>query len=115
TDIAETGGSGVGVDVIDLLWRDLRVVERHFHCARGTFAIFRWRGHVIGVRGKSVAGKLAINFRSALLRVFELFHNGDARAFAYHETVTVAIERARRSLRFAVALAERSHRGKTGE
>src|SRR5205814_1351875 len=50
-----------------------------------------------------------------LLRVFELFDNGNARAFADDETVTVAIERARRALRFVIALAQCSHRGKTGE
>src|ERR1700730_18787900 len=114
-DVAETGGSGVGIDVIDVAGRDLWVVARHFHGARGAFAIFRWRGHVVGVRRKSVAGKLAINFRAALLRVFELFHNDNSSAFAYNEAVTVAIERARRTLRFVIALAERFHRGKTGE
>src|SRR5438128_1336347 len=114
-DVGETGRSGVGVNVIDVVRRNLRVIERQLHGARSASAILRRRGHVIGVRRKSVAGKLAIDFRSALLRVFELFHNGNARAFTYDETVTVAIERARRALRFVVALAERFHRRKTGQ
>src|SRR5438128_5229483 len=114
-DVAETGRSGVGVNVIDVVRRNLRVIERQLHGARSASAILRRRGHVIGVRRKSVAGKLAIDFRSALLRVFELFHNGNSSAFTYDETVTIAIERARRALRFVVALAERFHRRKTGQ
>src|SRR5437762_6174480 len=114
-DIAETGRSGVGFDVIDVAGRDLCVIERQLHGAGGASAVFRWRGHVIGVRRKPVAGELTINFRAALLRMFELFDNRNARAFADYETVTVAIERAGRALGFVVALAERFHRGKSGE
>ena len=29
-DIAQAGGCGVGVEIIDLLWIDLAVVEGHF-------------------------------------------------------------------------------------
>src|SRR5438477_1371968 len=114
-DVAETSGSGVGVDVIDVAGRDLRVIERQLHGAGGASAVFRRRGHVMGVRRKPVAGELTINFRAALLRMFELFDNRNARAFADYETVTVAIERAGRALGFIVALAERFHRGKSGE
>src|SRR5437879_2400460 len=95
-DVAETGRSGVGVDVIDIAGRDLRVLERQLHGARGASTVLRRRSHVIGVRRKSVAGKLAIDFRASLLRVLELFDNGNASAFAYDETIAVAIERARR-------------------
>src|SRR5205823_7222071 len=115
TDVAETGGSGVGVDVIDIAGRDLSVIERQLHGARGAAAVFRRRGHVVGVSRKSVAGQLTIDLRAALLGVFELFDNGNARALANDETVTVAIERARRALRLVVTLAQRSHRGKAGE
>src|ERR1700736_332940 len=114
-DVAETGGSGVSIDVIDVAWRNLRVIERQLHGARGPSAVFRRRGHVVGVGRKSVAGELTINFRAALLRMFKFFDNGDARAFADDETVTVAIKRARRALGFVIALAERFHRGKAGE
>src|SRR5438270_11688295 len=115
TDVAETGRSGVGVNVIDIARRNFRVLERQLHGPRGASAILRRRSHVIGVRRKSVASELAINFRAALLSVFKLFYNGNAGAFAYDETVTGAIERARRALRLVIALAERFHRGKTGE
>src|SRR5205823_5803866 len=63
----------------------------------------------------SVTGELAINFRTAFLRVLELFDNGNARPFAHDEAVTVAIERTGRALRLVVATAKRSHRGKSGE
>src|SRR6266436_6441555 len=115
TDIAKTERSGVGVDVVDVVRRNLRVIERQLHGPRGASAVFRRRGHVVGVGGKSVAGELTIDLRAAFLPVFELFDNGNARAFADDETVTVAIEWARRALRFVVALAERFHCGKSGE
>src|SRR5437762_11348398 len=112
-DVAQTGGSGVGVDVIDVAGRDLRVIQRLLHGPRGASAVFRRGGHVVGIRRKSVAGELTINLRAALLRVFELFDNGNARALADDETVPVEIEWARRALRFVVALAERFHSGKS--
>src|SRR6266480_6513151 len=115
TDVAETGRSGVGVNVIDIARRNFRVLKRQLHGPRGASAVIRRRSHVIGVRRKSVASELAINFRAALLSVFKLFYDGNAGAFAYDETVTVAIERARCALRLVIALAERFHRGKTGE
>src|SRR5438132_5062457 len=72
-DVAETGGSCVSVDVIDIVRRNLRVIERASHGARGTSAILRRRSDVIGVRRKSVAGALTIDLRSTLLRGFKLF------------------------------------------
>src|SRR5437762_9556910 len=114
-DVAKTGRRGVGVNVIGVAGRDLRVIQRQLHGPRGASAVFRRGGHVVGIRRKSVAGELTINLRAALLRVFELFDNGNARALADDETVTVAIEWARRALRFVVALAERFHCGKSGE
>src|SRR5205807_1518017 len=72
-------------------------------------------GHVISVGRESVAGELAIDFRTAFLRVFELFDDGNSRAFTDDETVPVAIEWTRRALRFVVALTQRSHRRKAGE
>src|SRR6266404_4763676 len=114
-DVAKTGRSGVGVDVIDVAGRDLRVIQRLLHGARRASAVFRRGGHVVGIRRKSVAGELTIYLRAAFLRVFELFDNGNARAFADDETVTVAIEWARRALRFVVPPTERFHCGKSGE
>src|SRR5438874_8626660 len=114
-DVAKTGRSGVGVDVIDVAGRDLRVIQRLLHGARRASAVFRRGGHVVGIRRKSVAGELTINLRAALLRVFELFDNGNARAFADDETVAGAIEWARRALRFVVPPTERFHRRKSGQ
>src|SRR5437660_1716363 len=92
-DVAETGGSGVGIDVIDVVRRNLCVIERQLHGARGASTVFRRRGHVVGIRRKSVASKLAIDFRAALLRMFELFYNSNSSAFANDKTVAVTIKR----------------------
>ena len=68
------------------------MIERLLHGARGASTILWRSSHMIGVCRKSVAGKLAINLRAALLRVLELFDNGNARAFADDETITVTID-----------------------
>src|SRR5258708_12974599 len=108
-DIAKTGGSGVGVDVIDVAGRNLRVIERELHGARRTSAVLRRGGHVVGIRRKSVAGELTIDLRAALLPVFELFDDGNARPLADDETVTVAIERPGPPRAFRLALPDLFH------
>ena len=47
--VVELGRTGVGVDVIDLFGRQLRVRERFAHCANGRFAVGQRRGHVKSV------------------------------------------------------------------
>src|ERR1700719_1919909 len=78
-------------------------------------AILGWRGLVIRICRKSVAGELAINFGAALFRMFELFDHHDSGALAHNKSVAVTIEWPRSPLRFVVATTERSHRRKTGE
>src|SRR5882724_10308749 len=83
--------------------------------ARAAFAIVRRRRHMVGVRRKSVTGKLAVNSRVTRFRVFEFLDHDDAGAFAHDETVTVAIEWAGSALRFIIASAQSFHRSKPGQ
>src|SRR6266581_1099055 len=72
-NIADVGGGGVGVDVIDLVGRNAGMFERELHGARRAFAIGRRSGHVVGVGRQSVAREFAINLRAARFGVFQLF------------------------------------------
>src|SRR5947209_8253738 len=69
----------------------------------------------MGIGGESVARDLAINFCPAFPGMFKFFDDANSRAFAHDKAIAVAIERAGGALRFVVAFAERSHRGKAGE
>ena len=93
SNVAESGRRCVGINVIDIAWRKLGVIERELHRARSAFTVIGWRGHVMRVGGKSVARQLAINFSAAFLGMLEFFDHGNARSFAHHKTVAVAIER----------------------
>src|SRR5215472_16116644 len=72
--VANIGRGRVGIDVINLTGRNPRMLKRESHGSHSTFAVRRWRGHVIGVRASSVACKLAINSRASGLSMFQLFH-----------------------------------------
>src|SRR5947207_11784398 len=59
-NIADIGRGCMGVDVINLAGRNTCMFERQLHSACRTFAVWWRRGHVIGVRRKSVAGKFTV-------------------------------------------------------
>src|ERR1041384_2616894 len=70
-NVAQSGGSGMGVDVIHFSRRDSRVIKRHLRCPSRALAIGRWRSHVVSVAGKSVSGELAIDFSATGPGMFE--------------------------------------------
>src|SRR5438067_13786184 len=70
-NIADVGRGCMGVDVINLAGRNTCTFERQLHSACRTFAVWWRRGHVLGVRRQSGAGKLP-GYRGAMrLRMFE--------------------------------------------
>src|SRR6266513_3875511 len=92
-NIADVGRGCMGVDVINLAGRNTCMFERQLHSACRTFAVWWRRGHVIGVRRKSVAGKFTVYLGATRLRMFEFFHDQDSCAFAHDKTIAVAVER----------------------
>src|SRR5258708_31135500 len=61
----------------------------------------------------AVAGDLAVNRRTAVLRVFQLLDHEDAGAFADDEAVAIQVPWTRGALWLIVAQRERAHRSET--
>ena len=91
--VVELRGTGVRVDVIDLLDLELCVSERVAHCANARFAARQWRSHMKCVVIQAVTEHFAINARAALFGMFELLDEERGRAFAHDKSVAQKIER----------------------
>src|SRR4029077_17048338 len=104
--VANVRGSRMGVDIVNLIRRYPGMLQRKLHCARGALAIWRRRGHMVRIGGEAVSCDFAIDFRTARFGVLQFLPHHNARAFAHHKTIAVAIERARRALRLVVPRTE---------
>src|SRR5205823_14258803 len=74
-NIADVGRGGMRIDVVNLVGRNPGMFERQLHGACRTFAVWWRRGHVVGIRRKSVAGKFTVYLGATRLRMFEFFHD----------------------------------------
>ncbi len=79
--------AGVGVDVIDLLRRDLRVGERVAHGPNARFAAGQGRGHVESIVVQAVTEYFRIDACTACPSVFQLFNNDRSGAFPHDKSV----------------------------
>ena len=104
------GAGAVGVDVVDVGGRELRVGQRLAACDDRALAFGVLVGDAERVGGRAVADDLGEDRRAAALRVLERFEDDHARAFAEHEPAAVGVERAAGARR---VLVERS-RGRSG-
>src|SRR5215211_7896399 len=91
--IADRRRGGMRIDVVDAA---LHVLERLAHAAHGPLA--GGRDHVVAVRGRAVAGDLAIDAGAAGPRVVELLQHHDTGAAGNHEAVAVHVIGAGRGL-----------------
>src|ERR1700758_3875522 len=86
------------VDVIDVGGRNTGAANCGSHAAECTVAIFRWSGDMIGIPGQTVADKLAVNARAALLGVIVFLEHDCARAFPHDKSIAIAVVRPRGAL-----------------
>src|SRR5437588_12516609 len=91
--ITETSRSSVGINVIHLINRQLRVFEREFHCVRRSSAIVWRRRHVMRVRAQAVTDKLAINLSVALFCALQFFDDNDACSLPDDKAVAISVPR----------------------
>src|SRR6476660_10601644 len=91
-DVADVGGSGVRVNVINLVRRYAGVLERELHGTGGALTVRRRRRHVVSVRGDAVSYEFAVNIRAARLGMLQFLHHHNSCAFAHHKTVAITIE-----------------------
>src|SRR5438105_14803329 len=99
----------MGGDIVNMSRRYPGRLERTLDCERRAHAI-RWRSsHMIRIGREAESGDFTIDFRTTRFGVLQFLHHHNARAFAYHKTIAVSIERARGAMGFIVPRAERSH------
>ena len=103
----------MGVDVVHVLDREARVLERHLHGSRGALPVGVGRGDVVGVGAEAVAGELGVNPGPALDGVLVALENQHARTLAHDESLPLCVEGPAGPLRLTVALAQRLHRAET--
>src|SRR5439155_8164925 len=85
-------GTGVRVDVINLLRSEASVSQGFAHGTDARFAGGQRRRHVKSVVIQAVTEQLGIDFRAAVSSMFELFYNERSRAFADHKPITQFVE-----------------------
>ena len=93
TDIALRGRGAVGVDVVDLFGIQPGVFQRHPHTPGGAFAFGRRGGHVIRIGRVAVADQLAIDARTARLRVFQFLEHDNRGTLAHDEAIAAEVKR----------------------
>ena len=94
----------MSVDVIHLVRRDPRVVERPAHRKDGARS---FRMHVRdpeSVRRIAITQHLSQNRRFSRPGVGEIFENQSARSFGHHEAISPSIKRPRSCLRLLIPL-----------
>src|ERR1043166_3647125 len=114
-DVALRRRSPVGVDVSNLLRLKPSVPQRYLHAARCPFAFRRRRRQMARVRGISVADDFAVNFRSALFSMVEVYEDETASAFSHHKPIALLVKGPRRVLRIIIARAHPPPREKSAD
>ena len=107
--IAQQRAGAVGVDIVDIGWVDLGVVDCLLHGARCADSFFVRLRDVRGVGAGSVADHLTIDSCSAAAGMFQFFEHEHPAPFGHHEAVAVAIEGPAGLLGLLVALAQSPH------
>ena len=83
----------MGVDVCDVRWRDVTVVEGAANGPRCLRAVGTRRGHVMRVIRVSIPDHLGVDVRAAGAGPCILLQHENGTPFTHHEAVAVAIER----------------------
>ena len=103
------------VDVVDLVWRDAGVRERHAHGTGRALARRVGLGQVLRVGGDAVADELGVDPRPAPGCVPELLEHENGAGLAHDEAVAIGLERPARVLWVVVSLRERAHGAEAGD
>src|SRR5690242_17529978 len=90
--VAERSGSSVRVDVANLLWCELGILESGFHDSIGAIPVSGGLRDVVGVAGHSIAYDFRKNICSAFLRVLQRFENKNSRALAHDKPVASRVK-----------------------
>ena len=90
--VIELGRTGVRVDVIDLVGRQVGVREGLTHRANRRFAVWQRRSHMKSIVIKAVAEYFRINVRATATRMFEFFDDERGPALTHDESIAKQVE-----------------------
>ncbi len=93
----------------------LRIFDGIAHHAERAFAIFRRRREVERVAAHAIAHDFSQDGRAAPFGKFQFFKDQNPGAFADHESVAIAIERAGSVRGIVIALRKRAHGGESAD
>ena len=104
----------VSVDVVHFAGIYFRVTHGDLHCACDIPPLGVGLGHVVGIRRASIAGKLTIDLRPAIARMFEFFEDEHTGSFSHDEAIPVPVKRTAGLFGLVIAQAQGFHRRKAG-
>ena len=113
--IAQRSRSGVCIHVVNLIWRNIRDLQRRCHRAAAAFAFGSHAGHVEGVRRHAIANHFGQYFRAAGLGKLKFFHDQDSRTLANDEAIAVFIKWPTGVFWILVSGRERLHGGESAD
>ena len=103
----------VRVDVVDVRGRKSRILDGTRHALRLIFAVRRRACDVIGIGVRTVADKLGVDVRTALLGMLQAFQNHESCTLAHDEAAAVFVKGTRGMCRIVVVIGAKSlHRAK---
>src|ERR1700690_2110214 len=111
--VADGRRGAMSVHVADDACVEFRIAQRIAHDAESAFVFGSRLRHVISVGGHAVANKFGENRSATPTRVFELFENQNARAFAHHEAIAILIPGTAGAGWVVIADGKRAHRGES--
>ena len=91
--IADWRRCRVGVHMVDVVWRQPRVVECRLHGTGRAPAVLSWRCDVVPLGRLPVAPHLSVDRGSTPARVLQLLQHQAPRALTQHEATPALIKR----------------------
>lgn len=82
----------MSVDIVNLSWFDLGVLEGSFHGQQCPRAIYPGRRHVMRIATAAVTGNFSQNRCTSGFSVLQFFQNKNSRALGNNEPIAIAIK-----------------------
>jgi hypothetical protein len=95
---------GMGIQVLDIAWRDASLLQRQLHRAGSTFAIFGSRCHVVGVGRRAVSDDLGDRSGLSGQGMLQFLDHENSSTLTHDKAIAVAVERAGRAGRGIVEI-----------
>ena len=82
----------MGIDIINLIRPQTRIVDCHLHAVNGPFAFGIRSRYMIGIPAQTIAHHLRIDIGPPFKGLIKFFQNEHARTLPHHKTVAVQVK-----------------------